>query len=127
MQPFRRQELMKCGKARCTKCQAGPSHGPYWYEYTRDTTGKLRKKYIGKTNANALTLQDYDRMLDAGMPVPLWYIHDVLGTSEKDSFSTVRRAYRELVRVVCPRCGTHDTVRYRRYRLVWDQYRGERR
>lgn len=127
MIPFRVQEKVKCGKKRCKACQSGPSHGPYWYEYSRDNKGRLHKKYIGKTNANALTLQDYDRMLDAGLPCPSWYLHDVLGTLEKDSFSTVRRAYRELVRMVCPHSGTHDAVRYARYRKAWDQYRQGRR
>ncbi len=42
-----RLERVKCGKARCKKCQKGPSHGPYWYLYYR-RGGKLTSRYVGK-------------------------------------------------------------------------------
>lgn len=38
-----RQESVRCGRARCTRCP----HGPYWYAYWRES-GKLRSRYIGK-------------------------------------------------------------------------------
>lgn len=43
-----RQEYVHCGKDSCTRCQAGPGHGPYWYAYWREE-GRLRKRYLGKT------------------------------------------------------------------------------
>jgi hypothetical protein len=42
-----RQEFIRCGKATCKKCVAGPSHGPYWYSF-QTVNGKVRKKYLGK-------------------------------------------------------------------------------
>jgi hypothetical protein len=42
-----RQELVRCGKARCTRCADGPAHGPYWYLYYR-RGGRLISKYIGR-------------------------------------------------------------------------------
>ena len=42
-----RQEMIKCGKATCKRCSAGPAHGPYWYAFT-STNGKTTKKYLGK-------------------------------------------------------------------------------
>jgi len=38
---------VKCGKARCKKCERGEGHGPYWYLYFR-RNGKLTSKYLGK-------------------------------------------------------------------------------
>ena len=38
-----RQEMVRCGKAGCTKCP----HGPYWYAYYREE-GRLRSRYIGR-------------------------------------------------------------------------------
>jgi hypothetical protein len=38
-----RQEHVRCGRERCTKCP----HGPYWYAYWREG-GRLRSRYIGK-------------------------------------------------------------------------------
>ena len=38
-----RQQLVRCGKAGCTRCP----HGPYWYQYWRED-GRLRSRYIGK-------------------------------------------------------------------------------
>ncbi|AFY80175.1 hypothetical protein [Oscillatoria acuminata] len=40
---YRRQELVRCGKATCKSCP----HGPYWYEYWSEG-GKRRSKYLGK-------------------------------------------------------------------------------
>jgi len=42
-----RLEMVKCGKARCKKCERGEGHGPYWYLYFR-RNGKLTSKYLGK-------------------------------------------------------------------------------
>jgi hypothetical protein len=39
-----RKEYVKCGNHSCCRCK----HGPYYYAYWRDETGKLRKKYLGK-------------------------------------------------------------------------------
>ena len=41
------QEMVKCGKESCQKCQQGPGHGPYWYAYWSES-GRTRKKYVGK-------------------------------------------------------------------------------
>lgn len=38
-----RQEYVRCGKERCTRCP----HGPYWYAYWRED-GRMRSRYIGK-------------------------------------------------------------------------------
>jgi hypothetical protein len=38
-----REEYVRCGKQDC-QCK----HGPYYYTYWRDDSGKLKKKYIGK-------------------------------------------------------------------------------
>jgi hypothetical protein len=38
-----RQEMVRCGRASCTRCP----HGPYWYAYWREG-GRLRSRYIGK-------------------------------------------------------------------------------
>jgi hypothetical protein len=38
-----RQEMVKCGKAGCTRCP----HGPYWYAYWRED-GRTRSRYVGK-------------------------------------------------------------------------------
>ncbi len=37
----------RCGRADC-RCALGEQHGPYWYAYFRDDTGKLRSRYVGK-------------------------------------------------------------------------------
>ena len=42
-----RSGMVKCGKARCRKCERGEGHGPYWYLYFR-RNGKLTSRYIGK-------------------------------------------------------------------------------
>ena len=39
-----RQQLVRCGKAGCTRCP----HGPYWYAYWRED-GRLRSRYLGRT------------------------------------------------------------------------------
>jgi hypothetical protein len=41
-----REEYVRCGKDFCLKCE----HGPYYYAYWRDKSGKLKKKYIGRNN-----------------------------------------------------------------------------
>jgi hypothetical protein len=43
-----REELVRCGKERCTRCP----HGPYWYAYWREG-GRLRSRYIGKRAPDA--------------------------------------------------------------------------
>lgn len=40
-----RLELVRCGK--CSRCEKGPVHGPYWYWYGR-IRGRARSRYIGK-------------------------------------------------------------------------------
>lgn len=42
-----RQQLVKCGKAGCTRCP----HGPYWYAYWRED-GKRRSRYVGRLEAD---------------------------------------------------------------------------
>jgi hypothetical protein len=41
-----RKEYIKCGKDLCLGCQ----HGPYYYAFWRDESGKLKKKYIGRND-----------------------------------------------------------------------------
>lgn len=41
-----REEYVRCGKDFCLKCE----HGPYYYAYWRDKSGKLKKKYIGRND-----------------------------------------------------------------------------
>jgi len=41
-----RKEYVKCGKDLCLGCE----HGPYYYAYWRDNSGKLKKKYIGRND-----------------------------------------------------------------------------
>jgi hypothetical protein len=41
-----RVEYVRCGKEFCLICE----HGPYYYAYWRDKSGKLKKKYIGRSN-----------------------------------------------------------------------------
>jgi hypothetical protein len=41
--PSYRRQLVRCGKAGCTKCP----HGPYWYAYWREG-GRVRSRYVGK-------------------------------------------------------------------------------
>ena len=43
-----RQEMRRCGSATCDRCREGPGHGPYWYGYYRDESGRLRSRYFGK-------------------------------------------------------------------------------
>ena len=38
-----RPESVTCGKSYCLRCP----HGPYYYAYWKDDSGKLKKKYIG--------------------------------------------------------------------------------
>ncbi len=38
-----RKQMVRCGKAGCTKCP----HGPYWYAYWTED-GKRRSRYIGR-------------------------------------------------------------------------------
>ena len=37
-----------CGYTSCSTCHSGKGHGPYWYGYYRDGTGKLHGTYVGK-------------------------------------------------------------------------------
>lgn len=38
-----RKQMVRCGKAGCTKCP----HGPYWYAYWTEG-GKRKTRYIGR-------------------------------------------------------------------------------
>ncbi|HSM44488.1 MAG TPA: DUF6788 family protein [Acidimicrobiia bacterium] len=38
-----RKQMVRCGKAGCTKCP----HGPYWYAYWTED-GRRRTRYIGR-------------------------------------------------------------------------------
>jgi hypothetical protein len=38
-----RKEYVRCGKEDCMA-----EHGPYYYAYWKDDSGKLKKKYVGK-------------------------------------------------------------------------------
>ena len=52
-----RSEMVKCGKARCRKCERGEGHGPYWYLYFRRNS-KLTSRYIGKMIPEDLEVRD---------------------------------------------------------------------
>jgi hypothetical protein len=45
-----RQEMVRCGKQRCTRCP----HGPYWYAYWRED-GRTRSRYVGKELPGGVT------------------------------------------------------------------------
>jgi hypothetical protein len=58
-----RQELVRCGRARC-RCASGrraDQHGPYWYGYWTDVDGRTRKRYLGKNFDPAVQAQRYWR------------------------------------------------------------------
>ena len=38
-----RKQMVRCGKAECTKCP----HGPYWYAYWTEE-GRRRSRYVGR-------------------------------------------------------------------------------
>lgn len=38
-----RHQMVRCGKAGCTKCP----HGPYWYAYWTEN-GQRRSRYVGR-------------------------------------------------------------------------------
>ncbi len=42
-----RRQMVRCGKANCTRCP----HGPYWYAYWRED-GRRRSRYLGKLAAD---------------------------------------------------------------------------
>jgi hypothetical protein len=42
-----RKEYVRCGKLECPS-----KHGPYYYAYWKDDSGKLKKKYIGKYSSS---------------------------------------------------------------------------
>lgn len=42
-------EMVRCGKASCSRCREGRAHGPYWYADWRDDQGRRWKRYCGKT------------------------------------------------------------------------------
>jgi hypothetical protein len=46
-----RKEYVKCGKDFCLRCE----HGPYYYAYWREESGKLKKKYIGRNDPRERT------------------------------------------------------------------------
>ena len=43
-----RKEYVRCGKLDCQS-----KHGPYYYAYWKDDSGKLKKKYIGKYHSSS--------------------------------------------------------------------------
>jgi hypothetical protein len=45
--PTYQLQYRRCGRANCHVCKQGQGHGPYWYAYGRDATGKLRSRYVG--------------------------------------------------------------------------------
>lgn len=59
----------RCGKPRC-RCAKGSLHGPYYYHFWY-VDGKLRKKYIRKSNVEAVSAackasrEQYRRFRDA--------------------------------------------------------------
>ena len=38
-------QYVRCGNPDC-RCVRGELHGPYWYRFWRDETGRLRKEYV---------------------------------------------------------------------------------
>jgi len=68
------RELRRCGKSSCGRCQDGPSHGPYWYAYWRDESGRRRKSYCGKIKPCS-AVEGRDRVSESGqdprVPLPL--------------------------------------------------------
>lgn len=42
-------ELIRCGKVgcRCSVAAGNNRHGPYWFAYWNERTGRKRKRYIG--------------------------------------------------------------------------------
>ena len=57
-----RQQYVRCGKPRCTKCPPhGPGHGPYWYGFYWDYRQRTRSFYVGKQlPAGAHVVSDSD-------------------------------------------------------------------
>jgi cytochrome b involved in lipid metabolism len=58
-----RKEYIKCGKDMCLRCK----HGPYYYAYWKDESGKLKKKYVGRDNPRERTgiaIQDNSNNLE---------------------------------------------------------------
>lgn len=58
-----RKEYVKCGKEFCLRCE----HGPYYYAYWREKSGKLKKKYIGRNDPREKENRihyDYDNDLE---------------------------------------------------------------
>ena len=45
-------QMGKCGKPNC-KCAPGEAHRPYFYRFTRDKHGWLRKQYVGRSGVEA--------------------------------------------------------------------------
>jgi hypothetical protein len=50
-----RKEYVRCGKLDCPS-----KHGPYFYAYWKDDSGKLKKKYIGKYHPSIAKLKSSD-------------------------------------------------------------------
>jgi len=44
-----REQLVRCGKANCTRCP----HGPYWYAYWNED-GRRRSCYLGRLDEEEL-------------------------------------------------------------------------
>ena len=44
---YYQSERRKCGKRKCTTCNSGEGHGPYWYAYWVEQ-GMKKVAYIGK-------------------------------------------------------------------------------
>lgn len=45
-------QMVRCGKPNC-KCARGELHGPYFYRFTRDQYGRLRKHYVRRSEVEA--------------------------------------------------------------------------
>ena len=48
-----RKQLVRCGKASCTRCP----HGPYWYAYWTED-GRRRSRYLGKLDDIPEAMED---------------------------------------------------------------------
>lgn len=44
------QQMRKCSKPTCRRCQTGNGHGPYWYAYWH-AEGRSQSAYVGKTRS----------------------------------------------------------------------------
>ena len=61
-----RKEYVRCGKSDCDI-----KHGPYYYSYWKDDSGKLKKKYIGKYRTSIDKRKSRDNDCDANDTVSI--------------------------------------------------------